>query len=222
MKSYGLFDILGPIMIGPSSSHTAGAVRLGKIGMQIAGSGFNEVDFLLHGSFATTYKGHGSDKALVAGLLGMNPPDDGIKESFKLAHEAGIKYNFIPTDLGNVHPNTVKMIFKYPDGSVYSVTGSSIGGGSIIVTDINGVSVDFTGNSPTIILTYDDRKGVVHEVSSILIEHNINIGTMKVTRADEIATLICELDAPMTDEVMNKIRDLKDINYIKLINPMAR
>ncbi|HEY4544204.1 MAG TPA: L-serine ammonia-lyase, iron-sulfur-dependent subunit beta [Tissierellaceae bacterium] len=222
MKSYGLFDILGPVMIGPSSSHTAGAVRLGKIGMQIADKGFNEVDFLLHGSFATTYKGHGSDKALVAGLLDMDPADPRIKESFELAKKAGIKYNFIPTDLGNVHPNTVKMVFKYDDKKPYYVTGSSIGGGSIIVTDINGVLVEFTGNSSTIILSYSDRKGVVHEVSTILINHGINIATMKVSRVDDIATMICELDVAMTDDVMDEIKSLQDINYIKLINPMVR
>lgn len=222
MKKYGLFDILGPVMIGPSSSHTAGAVRLGKLGSKIADDGFTEVDFLLHGSFATTYKGHGSDRALVAGLLGMDPSDERIRTAFEIAEEKNLKYNFIPVDLGNVHPNTVKMVFKYKDKDDYYVEGSSIGGGNIMITNINGVIVEFDGSNPTIILRYDDRKGVVHEVSSILISHNINIANMKVSRSESVATMICELDAKMTKEVQDEIRALKDINYIKLINPMVR
>ena len=223
MKKYGLFDILGPVMIGPSSSHTAGAARLGKIAMQIADKDFYEVDFLLHGSFASTYKGHGSDKALVAGVLGMDPEDANLRISFNLAKKENLQYNFIPTDLGSAqHPNTVKIVFKYKDKENYYVTGSSIGGGSIIITDINGVPVEFTGNMSTIILTYDDRKGVVHQVSSILVKHELNIGTMTVSRTDGIATLICEVDNNMDEETMNEIQALEDINYMKLINPMAR
>ncbi len=143
MKNYGVFDILGPVMIGPSSSHTAGAARLGKIGQEIADKDFYKVTFYLHGSFAKTYKGHGTDRALAAGVLGMEPSDERIKYSLNIAKEKGIDVEFIETDLGYVHPNTVKMIFHYKDRDDYYIIGSSIGGGNILITNINGNEVEF-------------------------------------------------------------------------------
>ena len=127
-KDYSVFDIVGPNMIGPSSSHTAGAARLGKSASKIAGKPVKEVNFLLHGSFAETYKGHGTDKALVGGILGFDPDDARIKYSFELAKEQGVKFEFIKTNLGeNVHPNTVKMEMILEDGSKSTVMGASIG-----------------------------------------------------------------------------------------------
>lgn len=222
MKEYGTFDILGPIMIGPSSSHTAGAARLGKIAMDIAEDGFCGVDFYLHGSFAETYKGHGTDKALVAGILGMEPSDPRIKTSLEIADEKNIKVKFIETDLGYEHPNTVKIVFKYVGKPDYYIMGSSIGGGSIIITNINGNEVDFKGNNPTIILTYSDRKGVISYVTSILADHNLNIASMRVTREGNIATMICEIDTEITQEAVDKIGTLEGISYIKFINPVKR
>src|SRR5690554_5969080 len=116
MRDYGVFDILGPIMIGPSSSHTAGAARLAKVASIIAGEKITKVEFLLHGSFAQTYKGHGTDKALVAGILKMDPWDENLKNSYKIAEEKGIEIIFTQTDLGDVHPNTVKFIITKDDG----------------------------------------------------------------------------------------------------------
>src|SRR5690554_1778680 len=128
-KKYGVFDIIGPIMIGPSSSHTAGAAKLAKIARGIAGEEPEEVTFYLHGSCSKTYKGHGTDRALVAGILGMDPADENLKESLKLAKMKGMKVSFEPKDLGDVHPNTVRVDMKLKDGKEVSVTGSSIGGG---------------------------------------------------------------------------------------------
>ena len=182
MKDYGTFDILGPIMIGPSSSHTAGAARLAKISKNIAGDGFNEVEFILHGSFAKTYKGHGTDKALIAGILDMEPSDENIRDSFNIAKSKNLNIIFTEEDLGYEHPNTVKILFKYPNKDDFYVTGSSIGGGNIIITDIDGNKVEFTGDKPTILLKYKDRKGVISEVSSIAVNNDLNIATMKVTR----------------------------------------
>jgi len=145
MRDYGVFDILGPIMIGPSSSHTAGAARLAKVAGIIAGGKITKVSFLLHGSFAQTYKGHGTDKALVAGILNMDPWDENLKSSFNIAEEKGIEIIFAETDLGDVHPNTVKFIITKADGSITEVTGSSIGGGNITVINIDGQVVEFTG-----------------------------------------------------------------------------
>lgn len=222
MKDYGTFDILGPIMIGPSSSHTAGAARLGKISKEVAGDDFNQVIFYLHGSFAQTYKGHGTDKALVAGILGMEPSDDLIKESLSLAKEKNINIEFIETDLGYNHPNTVKILFKYSNREDFYVLGSSIGGGSIMISDINGNKVEFTGNNPTILLNYTDTKGIISQVSSILANNNMNIATMKVTREGEIATLICETDDFIQQSIIDEISKIKQISNIKYINPMTR
>ncbi len=132
MREYSVFDILGPIMIGPSSSHTAGAARLGKEAREIVGEDFKAVKFYLHGSFAQTYKGHGTDRALVAGILGMEPDDDHLKDALNIAKEKGIDVEFIPADLGtDKHPNTVKMVFIMKDGTEKEVMGSSIGGGNV-------------------------------------------------------------------------------------------
>ena len=222
MKEYGTFDILGPIMIGPSSSHTAGAARLGKISMDIAGDDFNAVEFHLHGSFAQTYKGHGTDKALVAGILGMEPSDPRIKTSMEMAASQKIDIQFLEIDLGYEHPNTVKIVFKYDDKPDYYIIGSSIGGGSIIITNINGNQVEFKGNNPTILLTYSDRKGVISYVSSILAEHNLNIASMRVTREGMLATMICEIDSEVSEDTINTIGAIDGISYIKFINPITR
>ncbi len=222
MKEYGTFDILGPIMIGPSSSHTAGAARLGKISMDIAGDDFNAVEFHLHGSFAQTYKGHGTDKALVAGILGMEPSDPRIKTSMEMAASQNIDIQFLEIDLGYEHPNTVKIVFKYDDKPDYYIIGSSIGGGSIIITNINGNQVEFKGNNPTILLTYSDRKGVISYVSSILAEHNLNIASMRVTREGMLATMICEIDSEVSEDTINTIGAIDGISYIKFINPITR
>ncbi|MBC8591345.1 L-serine ammonia-lyase, iron-sulfur-dependent subunit beta [Wansuia hejianensis] len=222
MKEYSTFDILGPIMIGPSSSHTAGAVRLGKISKQIAGQGFYEVEFILHGSFAMTYKGHGTDRALIAGILGMNPDDERIVHSFDIAKENNINIVFSASDLGYQHPNTVKILFKYEDKEDFYVIGSSIGGGNIIITNINGNELEMNGNKPTILLKYLDRKGVISEISSILAKDQLNIATMKVTRDKDIATMVCELDDNINSSIVDKISTIDKILYVKSINPIVR
>src|SRR5699024_1751583 len=222
MKNYGTFDILGPIMVGPSSSHTAGAARLAKIAKQISSEGFCEVEFLLHGSFASTYQGHGTDKALVAGILGMNPDDERLVNSFELAEKEGIKVKFTEADLGYEHPNTVKIIFKYKNKPDFYITGSSVGGGNIIITDIDGNDVEFTGSHPTILLRYKDKKGFISKISSILANNKLNIATLNVSRDEDIATLVCELDSEIKDTTIDEIKDLEDILFINFINPMVR
>lgn len=219
MKEYGIFDVLGPIMIGPSSSHTAGAARLGKISREIAGNNFNKVTFYLHGSFAKTYKGHGTDKALVAGVLGMGPSDDKIKHSFDIAEKEGIEFSFLETDLGYEHPNSVKILFENNKKKFY-IIGSSIGGGNILITNINGTEVNLNGEYPTLILKYEDKKGVISKISTILSKENINIGTMKVTRERKIATMIVETDHEVMENVLNNISKIDEIFYIKGVNPV--
>ncbi|MCG4582714.1 L-serine ammonia-lyase, iron-sulfur-dependent subunit beta [Anaerosalibacter bizertensis] len=222
MKEYGVFDVLGPIMIGPSSSHTAGAARLGKIAKQIVGEDFVKATFLLHGSFAKTYKGHGTDKALVAGILGMDPSDERIKHSLEIAEKKGIVIQFHETDLGYEHPNSVKIIFENKKGDTFYIIGSSIGGGSILITDIDGTKVEFTGNLPTLILKYDDRKGSVSRISTILSSNSINIATMKVSREGKIATMVLEADSEINETVLKEISNIEHIFYIKAVNPIDK
>lgn len=222
MKEYSIFDVLGPIMIGPSSSHTAGAAKLGKIAAQIAEYDFYKVTFLLHGSFAKTYKGHGTNRALVAGILGMEPSDERIRDSLTIAKSRGIEVEFKEVDLGYEHPNTVKIIFhKTPEENFY-VIGSSIGGGNIIITNVDGNKVEFTGEMPTIILKYRDRKGTISKISSVLSLNDINIATMKVSRDNKIATMVLETDSVITNEVLEKILEIDDIFYFKKVNIMEK
>lgn len=222
MRNYSVFDILGPIMIGPSSSHTAGAARLGKIGREIAGDFFYKVTFYLHGSFAKTYKGHGTDRALVAGILGMDPSDERIKSSLNIAKEKGIEIEFVESDLGYVHPNTVKIMFYYKNKENYYIIGSSIGGGNILITNIDGNDVEFSGDYPTILIKYKDQKGSISRISSILSREDINIATMKVSREGRVATMIMEIDSPINDNLINNISKLDGIIYITGINPIER
>lgn len=221
MKSVGVFDILGPIMVGPSSSHTAGAARLGKVARAVAGADIEEVTFYLHGSFAKTYKGHGTDRALVAGILGMEPSDLRLRDSLDIAKEMGLKINFKEADLGDVHPNTVEFVIKGKEGS-YELIGSSIGGGSIEVTSVNGNSVNFTGAYPTIIISNRDVPGVVSKVTSILYDNDINIAFMKVFRNQKgkDATMVFEVDHEVTAEIIGDVKAIEGINKVIMINPI--
>lgn len=222
MSDYGVFDILGPIMIGPSSSHTAGAARLGKIAKEIVDKDFNKVEFYLHGSFGKTFEGHGTDKALVAGILGMDPSDEDLKDSFEIAKSSGIDFKFIEADLGYQHPNTVKIVFKFEEEEDIYITGSSIGGGSILITDINGNHVEFTGDYPTILIKYIDQKGIISKISFVLSTNEINIATMKVSRENNIATMVVETDSDIADSIIEEIEKMEEVIYIKGLNPIKR
>lgn len=211
------FDIIGPNMVGPSSSHTAGACKIAHTARRMVDRNFNEVIFYLHGSFAKTYKGHGTNRALVGGVLGFDPEDERIINSFEYADKQGIKYSFVETDLGDVHPNTVKIVFKYPDRSDLSVQGSSIGGGAIVITNINGNAIEFKANKPTLFMAYGEQKGVIAFVSGILFDNGYNINTMKTIKEDDNVMLVCELDEPLRDDVLQKIREGKDFTFIKYI-----
>lgn len=222
MKKYSAFDILGPIMIGPSSSHTAGAARLGKIAAIIAGGSIKAVEILLHGSFGKTYKGHGTDRALAAGILGMDPWDERLSNALEIAKGKGIDISFKEIDLEDAHPNTVK--FKITDQSdfVTEVVGSSIGGGSIIITQVDGEDIEFTGEYPTLIIKHRDVPGVVSKVTTLMYSENINIAFMKVFRGSkgQGATMIFETDNIISQELTKKIASLGYISSIKVINPL--
>lgn len=208
MTEYSAFEVMGPIMVGPSSSHTAGACRIANVAVDIGGKDFNKVEFQLHGSFAHTYKGHGTDRALVGGIMGFEPDDDRIKTSFEIAKETGINYAITTTNLGeNYHPNSVKIIFSYPDKPDEYIIGSSIGGGAMKIVNINGIAIEFRGEYPTILLQYNEQKGVISYVSSLLTgnEYNIESLNTKKDKLTNIVTLTIEIDRPLTESLKSVI-----------------
>jgi L-serine dehydratase len=224
MKNYSVFDILGPIMIGPSSSHTAGAARLAKIAAVIAGPNIVSVQFVLHGSFAKTYKGHGSDRALVAGILGMDPWDDRLKDSLSIAMLKGLIVEFVFEDLGDVHPNTVKFIITKDNGVIVEIAGSSIGGGNISIFEVDGQPVEFTGNYPTIIISHRDIPGMISKVSTILFDEDVNIAFMNVYRNSRglKAAMVFETDTTVPEDVLDRIKGLSGIYNIREISPVLQ
>jgi len=223
MRNFSAFDIIGPAMIGPSSSHTAGAARLAKVARIISGGNIKSVEFFLHGSFAKTYKGHGTDKALVAGILGMDPWDERLKNSMEIAKAMGMHIEFIETDLGDRHPNTVKVVMIKDDGNKAEVIGSSVGGGNILITEIDGDPLEFTGEYPTLIIRHEDVPGMVSKVTALLYNEEINIAFMKVYRSDKgsNATMIFETDNVVTEKTVGKISKLAHINNIRVISPIT-
>ncbi len=216
-----LYDVLGPVMIGPSSSHTAGACRIGKISKYIVDEEISDVKFYLHGSFGKTYKGHGTDRALTAGVLGMDTNDDRIVNSMDLAKNLGIKISFIEKDLGsNYHPNTVKLDITTVTKKNFSIIGSSIGGGNIEILSINGRDVYFTGNYKTLLINHIDKPGIVHKISGILFDNNVNIAYLKVfrDRKGDKASMVFELDDFVNEEMINDIKNVDDIENCVFID----
>ena len=220
LKFQSVFDIIGPVMIGPSSSHTAGAVRIGKIVASIFDDEPTEVEFQLFNSFAKTYRGHGTDLALVAGILGMDTDDPDIPRSLDIAHERGIKiYWKLNKDSNAPHPNTAKITVKNAHKSI-SVTGVSIGGGNIQVTELNGFSVSLSMNTPTLIIVHQDVPGMIALVTESLSRYGINIAQMNVTRekAGEKAIMIIEVDSRNCEGAVEEIRHiphLHNVNFFK-------
>lgn len=217
-----IFDIMGPIMIGPSSSHTAGAARLGKMAYKLSGGDVAQADIYLHGSFAATYRGHGTDKALVAGLLNLSPWDERLRDAFSLAEERGLSYRFIPTDLGDVHPNTVQFVITGHNGDQSEIMGSSIGGGQVVVSEIDGLRVRFTGERPILITRHADTPGVISAIATLLYERNINIGNMTVNRSrqDHAASMYIEIDSLCQEDLTSRIRQIPGILRVKLLLPI--
>lgn len=215
MKEYSSFEILGPIMVGPSSSHTAGACKIARLAAKICLDNYESVEFYLHGSFAFTYKGHGTDRALLGGIMGFKTYDSSIRDAYEIADKKGINYSFIPMDLGeDYHPNTVKVKFNYKDRDSEYVIGSSIGGGNMKIVDINGIKVDYDGRFPTFLFQYDEQKGVIAEVSTILAGESYNIESINTTKDEltNIVTLTVELDEGANQNIIDKL--LNNSRYI--------
>ncbi|MEE3380453.1 MAG: L-serine ammonia-lyase, iron-sulfur-dependent subunit beta [Succiniclasticum sp.] len=219
-----LFDIIGPVMIGPSSSHTAGACRLGLLAAAILGQKPVKADILLHGSFAHTYKGHGTDRALAAGLMGWAPDDVRIPKALSIARKEGYDFTFHPGDLGDmVHPNTASFHLTGADGSTCDVIGSSIGGGQVKVTSIDGFTVELTGVLPALLIPHRDQPGVIALVSSILAMHQVNIASMRVFRNNKggLATMVLECDEIVAPDVVHQLEHLDPVRAVRFVNRVA-
>lgn len=214
-----IFEVAGPIMIGPSSSHTAGAAKLARIARQIVGVPFSHVSFGLHGSFARTYQGHGTDKALVSGALGLREDDERLRQAFLLAKQKGIGFDFYEIDLDQMHENSVKMTFFHMDGRKSEVIGSSIGGGQIMIKYIDGFETEVTAQSPTLIIRQYDRKGVVSDISRVLANSHINIGIMKLSRKakGDDASMVIETDDVIPVQVVENLKKLENVISVNAI-----
>ena len=201
---HGVFDIVGPVMIGPSSSHTAGAVRLGLMARKVLGEPAVRADINLHGSFAQTYRGHGTDKALIAGILGFAPDDERIREALAIAEEQGLVFSFQKVYVAQAHPNTAVIDLSGASGRTVRVRGASVGGGNIRITNIDGYEVELTGIYPALITIHHDKPGIITKVTQILARYEYNIAFMRVSRQSrgEMAMMILELDEPLSGDVV--------------------
>ena len=215
-----IFDILGPVMVGPSSSHTAGAVRIGLIARRLLGGQPATARITLSGSFAATGAGHGTDRALVAGLLGMKPDDIRIPDSFALAVEQGLAFTFDKTELKEAHPNTAILQLSTAGGRELEVQASSLGGGRIMVNKLDGINVNFNGDSPTLIVHNLDQPGHVAEVTSMLSHKSVNIATMQLYRNHRggYAVMVIETDQDIPAEALRWLSRLEGVIKVTYLN----
>ena len=215
-----IFDLIGPIMVGPSSSHTAGAVRIGLVSRKLLGEEVQRAELYLHGSFADTGVGHGTDKALIAGLLGMEPDDERIPHSFEYAENAELEFSFGVTELRAAHPNSVLLKLRGESGGEVEIVAASVGGGRIQIRRLGGMELCFTAEQPTLIIKNEDQPGSVADVSRVLAQRGINIGTFQVNRDGRggCAVMVIECDAPISQDVVNYISSLPGILGAVCIN----
>ena len=215
-----LFDVLGPVMIGPSSSHTAGAVRIGYVTRKLLGERPVQADILLHGSFAATGSGHGTDRAVVAGLLGYQPDDLLIPDSFSQAEAAGLQFEIAYGTIRGAHPNTVKLHVIGEAGNQLEVVGASIGGGRIRICEIDGIRTNFSGEHNTMIVHNMDTPGHVAQVTTVLAQKNVNIASMQLYRNTKggYAVMIIECDDAIPENMINWLQDLDGMIKITSYN----
>ncbi len=216
-----VFDIIGPVMIGPSSSHTAGAVRIGKIAGALLGEAAIKAEIGLHGSFAKTYKGHGTDKALIAGIMGMEPSDSRIRNSMTLARERGMEVSFSEIHIDGAHPNTARITLTGSGGKTVSLEGASVGGGNIRIHKVNGMEVEISGEAVTFIILHNDTPGTIAAVTHFLAEQNINIGSFRLSRRQRggLAVMTLEVDSPVTSQLNKELEKLPNIISSTVLAP---
>lgn len=209
-------EIIGPIMVGPSSSHTAGAARIGRMARKLLGEPVAQAELQLYGSFWLTHKGHGTDRALVAGLLDYNVDDIRLRDSFFYAKEAGMEFRFTEAQLKQAHPNTVVVVLRGVSGKKLHMQAASVGGGNIRVVELNGIAVSFTGASNTLIIPHADQPGMIAIVTAVMANSDLNIGSMQVFR-DRIggrATMIIETDSTPSIDMLHYMKTIKGIEDV--------
>lgn len=219
-----MMDVIGPIMVGPSSSHTAGAVKIGRVARRLLAEDVEEATLSLHGSFRDTGRGHGTDKALVAGLLGMQVDDRRIPHSFEIARELGMKFEFREIRLMEAHPNTVKLDVRGTSGKTLEILASSVGGGQIRICEIDGLTVNFTGDVPTLVVHNLDQPGHVTEVTSMLAHKSINIAAMQLYRDSRggNAVMVVECDQEVPEDSVRWLEHLEGIIKVTYLGQSDR
>ena len=220
MKYTSIFDVIGHIMVGPSSSHTAGACQIAYVARLLFGRKPKEVKIGLHGSFAETYRGHGTDIALLGGLLGFSPEDERIKDAFELAKKEELIYSFESVDLGaEYHPNSVSIELIDGDDKMI-VIGSSIGGGNIEIVEVNDLEAGFGGEPNTLVILNKDKIGALVSIAATLSKYKLNIGAMKISRdiKKKIALTWLESDSVISEEVIKELKKYPEIIWVRIIN----
>lgn len=218
-----LLDIIGPVMVGPSSSHTAGACRIGLLARCLVGGTPERGLLQLHGSFARTGEGHGTDKALVGGLLGFRPDDERLRSALQIAEKEGLDYKFEKATISDAaHPNTVRISVER-GGTESTLLASSIGAGRILVQEIDGYPVEVSGNFDTLVLVAEDRKGSIARITSILAEHDVNIATLRLTRKERggDAFMVIECDEHPDAEAAAEIRGLDWVRWARSLDKVS-
>lgn len=220
MNFLSIFDVIGPNMIGPSSSHTAGAVSIALMARKMFPEAIRKVTFTLYGSFAKTYRGHGTDRALLGGILGFATDDERIRDAFDYAKEMNVEYEYVIDDKTRTnHPNTADIDIVGVNGHTLSIRGESIGGGKMKIVRIDNIDVEFTGEYSTLIVHQQDKPGVVAHVTQALSEQEVNIAFMRLFREDKGANAytVVESDEPIPEEVLDKIRANPNVDNLMLI-----
>ena len=217
-----IFDILGPVMVGPSSSHTAGAARIGLLAREILKDEPKKAVITVYGSFAKTYKGHGTDRALVAGLLGFSADDVRLRTSFAIAADQGLAIEFHRSDEEVDHPNTVRIAMTGASGRKMEVLGVSLGGGKIEIREINGAEVALNGEEHTLITVHRDQPGIIAQATTVLAIGHINVSNMRVFRSakNETAVMIVCTDSPVPNEIVHMIQNITAIESVVTLLPL--
>ena len=216
-----LTDIIGPVMVGPSSSHTAGAVKIGGVSRKLLADKVVSADIGLHGSFLATGRGHGTDRALIAGLLGMAVDDPRIPDSFDVARDEGMDFKISGVDLGEVHPNSVRMDLTGASGRTLQVVAASLGGGQIQICELDGLTANFSGDFPTLIVHNIDQPGHVTEVTSMLGHKSVNIATMQLYRekrgGNAVMVIECDQEVPVESiDWLTHLEGVIKVTYLSL------
>lgn len=215
-----VFNIIGPVMIGPSSSHTAGACRLGRVAHKIMNEDQpEEVTIELSGSFARTYRGHGTDRALLAGIMGYHSDDKEVRDALEIAKARGLHYSFVPCDIPGAHPNTARIHFRLKNGREGVVMGASVGGGNIRIDEIDGLRVNFTGDNTAMLVVHDDVPGVIAAVTNLLSSHyaEMNICNFNLTRSERGGTALMTLEFDQ-DPPENLKMDVSTLPHVRSVS----